>query len=277
MSGSDQVFAERALGEKFPISVATAVPFEKLYEDGYGKTVVWVVNLRTLFRNLHGCVASEHRDVLSAVDYFRTMITEMRAIIDLIKELTRGVGEVLFYVPTYMDLSKTFPKAKLRAANTDKQKAYQMLNAAVLKPFIEGGDKLKSETGLEVTKTKIGPPKLTKPMMLISHHAVELLYCPSDTILLESHTGVQKTRVKWHTKLSGGNDLLRIPFNRLTLQVFGDSTDFASLGSKVKSLLLEVAEERQWGPHTTDDRVAWSVRQLKDHYASDVFLELLKA
>lgn len=274
---SDQIFAERALGEKLPISVATAVPFEKLYEDGYNGAMVWMLNMHTLFRNLHGCVAPESRDMLPAADYVYALVAEMRAIVDIVKDLTKGIGEVIFYLPTYKGMGKTFPKANLRGVNTDRQRAFQIINTAVLKPFIDHPERLKADADLEVIKTDIGPPRSSKPAMIITHHAVDLLYCPSDTILLESHTGTQKKWVKWYTKLMNGNQMTRIPFNRLTLQVFGDNTDFSPMKSAVKEVLLLLAEERQWGPHTTDDRVAWSIRQLRDHYAKDVFLELLKA
>lgn len=272
-----QILSERALGEKLPISVATALPFEALLESGYGNSQVVYINLHTLFRNLHGCIAAEAQNTLPAKDFIRGMVLEMRFLKDHVKEISRGLSEAVFYLPTYRTLQKEFPRANLRAANTDRQRAYKILNAAVLRPFIDNHKELEAETGLTVTKTEIGPPKDMKSAMVVTHHVVDLLSMPRDTILLESHTGLQKPWTRWNTKLLNGNQLVRIPFNRLTLQVFGDKTDFSPMASKVKAALLLLAEERQWGPQTTDERVAWSIRQLRDPFAQEIFLELLKA
>jgi hypothetical protein len=60
-----------------------------------------------------------------------------------------------------------------------------------------------------------------------------------------------------------------MPFNALTLQVFGDGVDFGPMDRKVKAVVLALAEERKWTSVTTKDRILVSLDLMKDRISAE--------
>ena len=92
----------------------------------------------------------------------------------------------------------------------------------------------------------------------MTHHVVDLVTTSSMArlFLLESYTGVVKDFTQWYTKLTGGDKLHYIPFNALTLQVFGDnSVNFKSSSHGIKELVKKIALEAKWTSATSISRV----------------------
>src|SRR5690606_9561418 len=82
--------------------------------------------------------------------------------------------------------------------------------------------------------------------MLLTHIPVDLLSADrfSKLVLLESHTGAIKPHLSWYTKLTNGKELFRMPFNRFTLQVFGDNgVHFAPMPMKMKQAVKDISEK----------------------------------
>jgi hypothetical protein len=75
--------------------------------------------------------------------------------------------------------------------------------------------------------------------------------------LIESHTGVLKSRYEWYTKFYklGDADLRIIPFYKKMLLVFGDRVVIQPSDIKLRRLILEVAQNRRWTQLTTVDKV----------------------
>ena len=259
------LMASRELGE-LPLSVGTSLAFESFEQNGFGKLRKIYVNLHTLLRNLHGACGKEWRDTISYEFYARTLLEELQHIQTFIQGIDGSV-ELVVYIPTYQLLGREFPRANVLETKTPLQKAYAGLSGSVMSAFLKNKP-------FPVVETKHHIPKCELSCGVITHHAVDLLSARSDTILIESHTGKHKRQVEWNTKLNGDGKSPRFPFCRLTLQVFGDGVDFGSNSYAMKKSLVALAEERKWNTATTDDRVAWSIRQMRDPVARTLFIDM---
>lgn len=260
------LMASRELGA-LPLSVGTSLAFESFENNGFGKLRKIYVNLHTLLRNLHGACDSSWRDTVPYEIYARTLLEELTHIQSFIQGIDGSV-ELVVYIPNYSVLGREFPRAVVKEVKTPLQKLYADLSSRVMSAF------LKSKP-FPVIETKHHIPKCELSCGVITHHAVELLSARSDTILIESHTGKHKHPTEWNTKLNGVGNSPRIPFNRLTLQVFGDGVDFGSNTPAMKKALLSLAEERKWTTATTDERIGWSIRQMRDPVARALFIDML--
>lgn len=267
----------RVLGEVLPISVGTALAFEEnLLKGAINNHKHVYVNLHTLFRNLHGALQPEDRDMNLNPDLFIVgILEECTAIKEIVGRVTRGLGDVSFYCPTYDGLGKAFPRANLKTVNTEKQRKYAVLANTVLRVFINHQEHFLKKTGSKLLLTDYKLPTVPNLSVILTNHPVDLLSAKSDSLLLESHTGVLKPLSMWYTKLQGGKEFKRIPFNRLTLQVFGDGTDFGPMASKVRQAVLELAEERDWNPLTTTDRIKFSLGLMRDRFTAEVLKTML--
>jgi hypothetical protein len=120
-------------------------------------------------------------------------------------------------------------------------------------------------------------PETKSDSLILTNYAYDLLsYKHFNKLdLLESHTGVLKPKSMWYTKLLNGKDLNRIPFNSLSIQVFGDKETFSGMPHKVKSLILELAEKYQWTQVTSKDRIYYSLDRLDDKFLSTVLKTMI--
>src|SRR5574343_550650 len=232
---SNAILARRVLGEAVPISVGTALAFEEgLFKGQINNHRHVYINLHTLFRNLHGALLPEDRTSVNPDVFISGLLEECTLLKEAVSRVTRGLGDLQFYCPTYISLGKKFPKANLRVVKTQKQQIYTSLANTVLRVFVNHREDFLKKVGVELSVTDCELPGIPNLSVVLSHHPVDLLSAKADTMLLESHTGALKPLQLWYTKLNGGKAFTRIPFNRLTLQVFGDNTDFGPMNSKVR-------------------------------------------
>ncbi|MNZ57992.1 hypothetical protein D3C78_759890 [compost metagenome] len=84
----------------------------------------------------------------------------------------------------------------------------------------------------------------------------------SSLTLLESHTGAAKPPALWYTKLTNGKELEHIPFDRMTLQFFGDNGNlFTGYPIKFRRIMLDIAKKNRWTALTTKDYIIQSVKK----------------
>lgn len=260
---------ERAVGQ-FPISVATSLAIESLVgilpEAPAEKPpiqdydVLWI-NMRTLFRNMIGAIETEKRKDLTEGTVTQYIVNEMRAIESICIEHGDGRFEVAFYVCSYTDLAYNFNKSVLKTPNTPGQKHSYLFEQAVL-------DEINREYQgfipyMQLTRTF---PEVNQRALLLSHYAIDLLqrYRFQEVALLESHTGAIKPAPMWNTKLHNGKELERIPFDKMTLQMFGDNVTFSPMAIKVRKKMVELAEKHKWTPMSTKDFVIHCVERNLD-------------
>lgn len=263
--------ATRELG-KLPLSIGTAIAFEALATNPIGKIGTIAVNLNTMFRNVFASLPREAAQELNPLSYVSTLLEEMTVIEDVVRQSDSST-KVFFYLPDYDKLLTKFPNARVRTANTDKQKVYAGLASDTLKVLRETVGFANTH---ELHVGQVSAGNFKGKAVVFTNHAVDLLSVPFDTALLESHSGLFKYRSEWNTKLHSAVPLDRIPFNSLTLQVFGDSADFSPMNMTIKNFVLNLANERKWTPATTTDRVIYSLKNDKDQFSAQTLMAMMK-
>lgn len=274
--------AEREKGAA-PLSIGTSLALESL--GGFGEypsetppihryEEIWV-NLRTLFRNCYNAIERSQRGDLQADDLIDGFAEDIQALVSTIELNSYGKMKVVFYLSSFRSFEASFPKAKWKELSTDKQRIEHSIEQSTLKLLLSSY----AETlDVDIREYDVKITGRGSNVVMLTHYPVDLLWRKQFTqlTLLESHTGSLKKRAEWYSKLTSGRRYSRIPFNRLTLQVFGDGNMlFSSMGQKIKNRLLEIAEKDGWTPVTTDEKVRYSINKLYDPREKTFFLGLL--
>lgn len=268
---NDAVLLERRATGQVPVSVATSLAIEGLFgilepPEGGPKSKapppanevdeVWV-NLRTLFRNIQGAVEAQAVTQINGHSFGLAIIEEMTIIQQSVHQLSSGRIKTYFYVCSHANLRRDFPNARLKEPRTDKQLIY----AALEKEAIE--TVLRNKTEQEVTVYDVSVQMHVKRCAMLTSFPVDLVMAKnySSLVLLESHTGAVKKNHLWNTKLQNGKELTRIPFGKMSLQVFGDNSGvFAPFPKEYRDAILRIAEQYKWTVFTTKDRIVQSIK-----------------
>lgn len=262
-----------------PISIGTAIAIQSLMgydKDGLPKREKSVlpqfdslyINIRTLIRNFIGGQPSEMRDRLKPEDAYYGISADLKVINEVLVRMAGPDFSIMPYLCLFNDLEHRFPNAAWRQADTDKQKAAKKFEDAVIKMIEKPGVtdpssrvlfyKTKMDRYVGVNKALEG--KLPRQSLILTHMPIDLLSAPFFTklVLIESHTGAFKSEKEWNTKLKGFKpDMQRLPFNTMTLQLFGDSGDMflPRASTKMKNVIIALAKKYQWNPFTTTNRM----------------------
>lgn len=263
--------AGRELGA-LPISVGTSLALEAYKTDPKQHYLHLYVNVHTLFRNLYTSLQAVDAERISKVAWAETLVEEIELLKRIVLETNPNLT-VIYYAPTYDNLHKLLPKALFRPVRTAKQIHYKEVSDDVIKSLKFFLPRLAtSKIGIEFVENQ--PPTIKNHSLVITHFAVDLLACPWNARLLESHTGKVKDRSQWSTKLAGSLDYSIIPFNKLTLTVFGDNSLIAPQPQVARKDLYAVAVEKKWTPVTTYDYVQRSVKAMRDYGMRDLFTSM---
>lgn len=262
------VVDEREKGT-IPISIGTALAIEAAQGTYPDRPVVspapilstklLFVNLRTLYRNLIGCIATEARAQVTAEHLAPALLEEMHILNALIPEISEGNCDVSFYVSEYAQVKTEFKGALLKEPHTPKQLAQRDLETATF-------ELLRTKSLPENVHAFKGVITGRYPRtFILTHYVVDLLnrYAFEKLELLESHTGAIKPYAMWGTKLSSPADA-SIPLMDFTLKVFGDGTHFTGQRPTVKKALLEQALIDKWTGLSTLSLVRNSVSKISD-------------
>jgi hypothetical protein len=262
------VLDQREKGQ-FPLSIGTSLAFEGIFGVLPEKKVdpppvsefpeIWV-NTRTLFRNLYGALTKEASGAVIPKDFAKAIYEEMLIIQGIVQDKTRGRSTVVFYICTYKSLPGMFKNAIFKEPKTENQKFYATFENKTVDELLI---LLKSigQEGL-IVKLDSSISGSFKAALFLTHYPVDLLNATKfpQMALMESHTGTVKKELEWHTKLKGGKDMPRVPFNRMTIQVFGDSGDmFSPYPGDVKTALKDLAEKYKWTSVVTKDRILMTI------------------
>lgn len=251
---------ERDIGA-LPLSIGTSLAIESLFgihpeqpkHPVNIKTIdeLWI-NMVTLVRNLHSAVPTIKASSLDP----NACVELLKQELDVLPVLMQQKGlriKVVPYICPPQDVEYAFPKAEFKHPKTPKQIAYKYFEDYVTKALYE---LLKSEQF--DFKEIIGKPKrANKTMLMLTHYPHELFWKDQfdRLLLLESHTGRIKPYNLWYTKLNGIKSNERpMPFNRFTLQVFGDGVLIEGQSRTIKGQLKQLVESRKWSPVTTQDK-----------------------
>ncbi len=234
-----------------------------------------LINIRTLARNFLGSIDREYKLLITPEQSNTALLYEMHAIRELVDAHSKGKVNVGFYLSHYEGFDKLFPHAMLKQSVTQIQIVNEGMENATVKALLKELE-LKKELPFVVVKQFLDKQQ-NDVTLLMTHIPVDLLAKNSflQLALLESHTGRVKNHLEWNTRLTNGKTLTNIPFNRFTLQVFGDNgVQFSPLPRKLKQAVLDIATERKWTTITTPDRVRYCVEQIKDIEVKSQLLKL---
>lgn len=228
---------------------------------------VWV-NVRTVIRNLINSLPTELRGRCLPQDLWEVVYEDLMVIPNVVTDAAAGRVGVHFYYTTHQSLKRRFPGAIIKEPKTELQHFLQKLEDNTLKLVLENNQHLQiGEFDVELTGR--WPASL-----IITHQPVDLLsrYNFESLKLLESHTGKVKGPGEWNSKLQNGKELVNIPFNRLTLQIFGDSGGtFVGQRSPVRKEVIAAATRWGWTSVTTVEKVKTDLAKIaNDSIRSDV-------
>lgn len=263
--------AMETLIPKWPIFDPARVAPPRINLTEYNR--VWF-NLWTLARNLHGAIPRENRESIKADVTGEALAEEAAEVVRAITEATAGGVQAMVYYPSYKGLAGKYPKGKIRESLTDKQKAARTQLLAMM-DYAANSLEMNHKGILERFDVEVRP-KTFGNTLILSHFPVDLLseYRFGRVSLLESHTGVVKKKNQWYTKLFQGKLLGNMPFNAMTLQVFGDDHHFHPWESKIKTAILEIAKNNRWSWATTTSKMKMDLRQHPDKFFVDQLLKL---
>lgn len=244
-----------------PLSIGTALAFEALFgihpnqpkQTVNIKTIneIWV-NITTLARNLYSSVPTAKTSSLDLNACVELLNEELNLMPVIMQQYKTNI-KVIPYVSLRQDAEYAFPKANFKLPKTPKQISYRYFEDYVTKGLYE----LLKQNNVEFIEITRRPNKNNKNVALMTHFPHELLWKDqfNRLILLESHTGKLKPYNEWYTKLHNWKKEYRpIPFNKFTLQVFGDGVLLEPQNKIIRGQLLKLAETRKWSPVTTQDK-----------------------
>lgn len=233
---------------------------------------VWI-NLRTIGRNLHNSVSTEYKETLKPSDLGEAIAEEAWVVAQAIMQGSSNAVQAIVYWPKYEQLAKAFPTASIRIPSTDKQKTVDRLMQEALN-HADRSLGTNHPQNYRRTNLKIDPGSYAETLMM-THMPVDLLSAKrfGSLALLESHTGLVKTKNMWYTKLFGGKALSTIPFCEMSLQVFGDDHSFHPMNIAVKREVLSIAQTNHWSWMTTEGKIRADILK---HPENAFKLEMLK-
>lgn len=280
------VLSNRVLGEVIPISIATALAIESLVGKNPDAPVVdshlpevdlLVINVRTLVRNLLGAIQKEDKLVqISGPALVEYIIQDINIINQTLAEYASDTLDIVFYVPTYKSIYNGLYKHGILKESRTPNQIYQ--NTSELYVVDNLITVAKEQSIDNVISVDANLDKYPVACAMLTHYPVDLLnrYQFNSLYLLESHTGALKGPTEWNTKLTGGKANINLPFDRATLQVFGDGVMFISSKSKLRSTFRELAERYKWTARSTPDLVKFSATQLSDPFFDQYVKELYR-
>jgi hypothetical protein len=276
----------------FPLSVGTSLAFESVFQTtspsidpdrkipqkvNLGDYNEFWINLRTLFRNMMGSLTKEDAQRVNSHNFKDAMIQEMDTIASLIRNEGSAQANLIFYTCEYKKLYSEESKfVVLRRDSTDNQKIYTALQDQAIVLILK---ELKQSASLRVYDTEINKEGNAnkKNALIITHAAYDLLSHRnfSKFDLLESHSGVLKSKSMFYTKFMDGKNLPMIPFIKGMFPVFGDSEHFRPGDIKLKRAVIEMAIKNNWTQLTTLPKIKANIQEMPNRYFADILKDLL--
>lgn len=229
---------------------------------------LWV-NVATLVRNLISCVPSANQIELLPSDIAVAIVNE----IDIISASIQAANsqmKCVFYINDVEGIEEKLPNLNLWQPKTDRQKIIVATVKESLRLIVDSV----SDVDFRLFKYIINPDMVGNTLM-ISHKPLDLMsnYRFDQLSLLESHTGVIKSKFKWGSKLGIKDET--IPFNLFTLHIFGDgNVDISSARHELRKITTFMIKDGGWNATTTMARIRQSIQRLKEKKLKEELLEL---
>lgn len=218
----------RSMGE-FNVSIGTSVAIERLlgHGSGAGKTAApyknyqcLVANIRTLVRNYLSSYKAADLEALPTQTLLDGLISEIILVSNILADQTRGHLRMSIYNMNYDIVERTLPRANFKKKLTAKQEHNLLLERKLADMIMLKSTFLMDYVNVESVTREIKHG--SRRNVLLTHYPVDFLFTSLSFDLLESHTGKIKKTYELNTKLKRAPT--NAPFNRYTLQIYGDSS-----------------------------------------------------
>jgi len=216
---------------------------------------LWI-NVMTLYRNYYGALDKVSKDYVTPSEIALDLKQEMEYIKDLMQQ--KNIKTV-FYFCQYDGLASKHPKARLKVNVTKGQIFNHELMLSALSSLV------KMTSDIRIFKNELRCDTKDSAL-IITHFPIDLLSEKTFNRLdlLESHTGVLKTKALWYTKLHSDKKNPTIPLNRFTIQVFGDGQLFLQSERRLVDAVVETAKKYEWNYLSTNERLFITLTLMKD-------------
>lgn len=265
----------------FPLSIGTALAFEALFEGrttpydtdrdkpvrvDLSKYQTCYINIETLIRNILQSVPSAVFIKTDKKEVYDTLLQEIDTLFSLFANEGQGLVQPVFYHASYKSIRKHPPHSSCRFRVPTNDGAKHM--DALTKLAVE---KLTKEWKQLLTVDDQLRPTNRERSLVLSHIPYDLTSKKNfGTLdLLESHTGKVKPSFLWASKYQpvGDRPMGHLPFHRKLLWVFGDKYLIQPMPISMRREILRVADERQWTPFTTEEKINLDIRlTIKEPY-----------
>lgn len=251
-----------------PLSIATSTAIESIFNNRvdpktkretppailtYGE--LWI-NFRTLFRNFHGSMQRETADTLPVQALVEALHREILVIQSLLENKTNHRCKLVLYASSYRSLKSHYPNAIMKESATHIQTRYSLFENNALDGILNLIKEIHAPIEFKIFNVHLtGNEQNT---LIMTHYPVDLINYKrfKQLDLLESHTGTIKPPHQWYTKLKGGKENPHIPFNKATIQLFGETGGiFSPYPKPYREAFIEAADKYKWNQTTQRDRI----------------------
>lgn len=245
----------------FPLSIGTGLsletiftPVQAVYDDtrevknlsDVSAYSIYVFNITTLLRNLLSTISFKDLLTIHSKDILDTIFEE----IDFLTNFFASNNVIIkFYINDYGYVKSAYKdQDKLLKSSTDQQIYIDNINSYCLNVIKKQDDVSLFSKDLKFDKTDSALVLTHVPFDLLSYNNFYKLD------LLESHTGLIKTRKDWNTKYHRipNKDMSFLPFMEYLLSIFGDSVMFKPDPIKKRLEVYEAMQKKNVNPLTSE-------------------------
>lgn len=236
---------------KYPVSIGTSTALESFFGISdtqpanqkaapYTQYQCILANVKTLARNYLSSFKSSDITGISITDLYAEFVKELILIGNVVSDQSRGNILLSVYNVSYLRLDRSLKKANIKAKYTDKQQYLIDLENNLAERVALNTEMFEDYFHFEKATDQIRQG--ARRNVIITHYPIDLLFTPLDVHLLESHTGRIKKSFEFNTKLKKAPS--DTPFNKYTLQVFGDSSGYIlPYSSKMRNELAQICTD----------------------------------
>lgn len=251
----------------FPVSIATGMALETLFtpvQSVYDDTRKvpdkinledynnYIFNVSTFLRNITTSIPSSNILFVPKKDILDILMDE----IEWLTEFFHAEGLTInFYANNYNFVKSTYDKDNiLRKPTTDKQMAMDNIFKYCLDHLSKQDEVTQFSNSVHFNKEDQALIFTHVPWDLLSYNRFVKLD------LLESHTGLVKSRKLWNTKYYPipEHDMSFLPFMEKLLTTFGDNVMFKPAPIKERIDLWSVMKRKNVNPLTTEKNLLFS-------------------
>ena len=241
---------DRTKGSKYPISIGTSTALESFFgvsdtmpakrgKPPYMQYQCILLNVRTLARNFLSSYKANDLINVTTAELYQEFKKELILISNIVSDQSRDNIKLSIYNLNAINLKRSLRRANFKAKYTAKQQYIIDVENAFSDHVTKDVNLFSDYFNYEVT-TDIIRHGLRRNI-IVTHYPTDLLFTALDPDLLESHTGKIKKSFEFNTKLKNAPD--DVPFNKYTLQIFGDSSGYIlPYSSAMRKELTEICK-----------------------------------